>query len=174
MEFTLGSASLPALQQALHALNGMLDKAIASGAARKIDDAVFLQARLAPDMFALVRQVQIACDFAVKTAARLAGVDAPSFPDVETSFAELKTRIASAAEFVAAQSPEKITSRTAEIISFPVGPDIRKLKADVYLMAFALPNLYFHAGMAYAILRHNGVDVGKGDFLAGVREKMSA
>ncbi len=165
MTMSLGSASLPVFLNALGALDKIIDKAVASAAARKIDDAVFMTARLAPDMFAFPRQVQIVCDFCVKTCARLASVDLPSHPDTESNFAELKARVATARNFVSGIKPSQIDGRDDADITFPVGPNSMTLKGEPYLTMFALPNLYFHLAMAYAILRHNGVDVGKGDFL---------
>jgi uncharacterized protein len=166
MPISLGTASQPLLLNSLKALNQIIDKGVASGAARKIDDTVFTTARLAPDMFTFARQVQIACDFCVRTCARLAGVEVPSHPDTETTFAELKTRINTARTFVASINPSQIDGRDDIDITFPAGPDTKMtLNGTAYLTAFALPNLYFHMAMAYAILRHNGVDVGKGDFM---------
>lgn len=165
MTISLGSASKPVFLQALGALDKIIDKAIASGAARKIDDAVFMAARLAPDMLAFPRQVQIMCDFCVKTCARLANMEVPVHPDTETNFAELKARIAKARDFVTGINAAQMDGRDEADITFPVGPNTMTLKGEPYLTLFALPNMYFHLAMAYAILRHNGVDVGKGDFL---------
>jgi hypothetical protein len=116
-------------------------------------------------MFPFVRQVQIACDFAVKTCARLAGLEIPSHPDTEASFADLKSRIATAVTYVSSIAPGQIDGRDDVDITFPVAGTPFTLKGHPYLTSFALPNFYFHAAMAYAILRYNGVDVGKGDFL---------
>jgi uncharacterized protein len=174
MTFTLADASLPALLQALQALDAILDKAIAFATTRKIEDAVFMQARLAPDMFAFARHVQIVCDFGTKTSARLAGREPTNRPDTEANFAELKTRIAAAIADVEKITPAQIEAHANATISFPVAGKIEKLTAGDYLTSFALPNLYFHASMAYAILRHNGVALSKNDFLLGVRDKMMA
>jgi uncharacterized protein len=165
MTVSLGTASQPVLAHGLQALDGILDKMIAHATAKKIDEAVMLQTRLVPDMFPLVRQVQIVCDFGVKTLARLSGVTAPSHPDTETTFAEIKSRVATARAYVATLDAASIDGRDDIDITFPVGPETMTMKGQPYLTLFALPNFYFHMAMVYAILRHSGVDVGKGDFL---------
>jgi uncharacterized protein len=166
MTISLGNASQPVLAHSLKALDGLLDKMSAHATARKIDEKVFLQTRLVPDMFPLVRQVQVVCDFAAKTVARLSGTDVPSHPDTEVTFAELKARVATARAFVATIDPASIDGRDDIDVTFPVGPDSMTLKGAPYLTQFVLPNFYFHLGMVYAILRTSGVDVGKVDFLA--------
>jgi hypothetical protein len=156
------AASVPAFVNVLNNIKAMLDK----GAAQK-DEASLIEARLAPDMFALARQVQIVSDTAKGAAARLAGVESPSMPDTETSFAELKTRCDNTIAFLQSVDQAAIDagiSREIEI-KFPNGGGMR-FDALTYLTGFVLPNLYFHASMVYAILRKEGVDVGKMDFLA--------
>lgn len=158
-------ASIPAFNQMLGALSGVLDKADAHAAAKKIDPAVLPGTRLCPDMFTLARQVQIACDFAKGTAARLAGVDNPSFADTEKTVPELKDRIAKTLAFLGTIKPAQIDGSEERDISLKVGPQDMHFKGQPYLVNFALPNFYFHVTSAYAILRANGVDLGKMDYL---------
>jgi hypothetical protein len=166
MTLSMYQASAPAFQHMLTALSVILDKGAANAAARKIDPAVFISARLAPDMFAFAKQVQIACDFAKNTMARLAGQEPPKFADEEKTFDELKARIAKTLDFVKGFKPAQIDGTEENDITFPAGPGkTMTLKGQAYLVNFALPNFYFHATAAYAILRQNGVDLGKLDFL---------
>jgi uncharacterized protein len=165
MALSMYSASIPAFQQILGALSGVLDKTEAHCLAKKIDPAVMLATRLTPDMFPLSRQVQIACDFAKGTAARLGGVDNPSYADTEKSVVELKERIAKTLAFLQAFTPAQIDGSETRDISLKVGPQEMHFKGQPYLVNFAMPNFYFHATCAYAILRANGVDLGKGDFI---------
>jgi hypothetical protein len=165
MPLSMYQASVPAFLQMLASLSAILDKAAASAAARKIDPAVFLSARLAPDMLAFTKQIQIACDFAKNTSARLAGAEIPKFADTEASFDELKARIAKTVEFVKSIKPAQIDGSEEKDISFPVGGKPMNFKGQAYLVGFALPNFYFHLTAAYAILRHNGVELGKRDFI---------
>jgi len=169
MSLPIYDASIPWILHALGNLSGVLDKASAHCEKEKIDPSALLSARLYPDMFALTRQVQVVSDGAKGTGARLAGVDAPKFEDTEASFAELKTRLDKTAAFLKGLDKGKFQgadTRPIEIkfpnvtLSFPSGWN--------YLMAFALPNLYFHSATAYDILRHNGVKLGKPDFLGAV------
>ncbi len=166
MTISMYQASAPAFQHTLTALSAILDKAAAHAAARKIDPQALLLARLAPDMFTCAKQVQVACDFAKNTMARLAGQEPPKFPDEEKSFDDLKARIAKVADFVKGFKPAQIDGTEEKDITFPAGPGATMtLKGQAYLVNFALPNFYFHATAAYAILRHNGVELGKRDFL---------
>ena len=165
MQITVhGTASISAIR-ALKNLDLILDKAMASAEARKIDPAVLLGSRLAPDMFPLLRQVQIACDFAKGPVARLAGIDNPKFEDVETTIPELKARIARTLEFVKSVPESNFAGAEDRDITIQAGSQTLEFKGLAYLIGFALPNLNFHLGMAYAILRHNGVDVGKRDYI---------
>ena len=159
-----GTTSTSALR-GLRNLDAILDKALASAEARKIDPSVLLNSRLAPDMFPLVRQVQIACDFAKGPIARLAGIENPKFEDVETSIPELKARIAKTADFVRSVPESALDGAEDRDITIQAGSQTLEFKGLPYLIGIALPNFYFHIGMAYAILRHNGVDVGKRDFI---------
>jgi uncharacterized protein len=165
MTLSMYQASVPAFQQILTALFGVLDKAEAHATARRIDPAVLLGLRLSPDMFAFTRQVQITCDFAKGTCARLAGVDNPNFADTEKTIAELKERIAKTLAFIGTLTPAQIDGTEERDITLKVGPQEMHFKGQPYLVNFALPNFYFHATTAYAILRANGVDLGKTDFI---------
>jgi hypothetical protein len=169
MSYSMSRASLPAFKLGLAALSSNLDKACEFCAAKKIDDAVILQSRLAPDMFAFVRQVQVATDLAKNGAARLVGVEPPRYEDNETTIARLKTRIEATISYLETLDPARIDASEAREIVFPLGPDAKgSMKGDDYLAQFVLPNFYFHLAIAYAILRHNGVEIGKRDFLGTI------
>ena len=146
-------------------LDAILDKAAASAEARKFDPAILLNARLAPDMFPLTRQVQIAADFGKFMAMRMAGVEAPKFEDNESSFAELKARIAKTLDFVRSVPEAKYAGAEDREFTVKAGPNTFEFKGLDYLVGYAIPNFYFHYTTAYAILRHNGVELGKPDFL---------
>ena len=167
MALSTFDASVPVLIRALGNLGAILDKAAASAEARKIDPAVLIAARLAPDMFPLSRQVQIASDTAKRGAAMLAGVEVPSWPDTESSFAELKARVAKTVAFLETLKSDQFNGAEARTIALNVGGGEIKLSGAAYLFNFVLPNLFFHVATAYAILRQNGVDLGKRDFLGG-------
>ena len=174
MAFSMSQASLPALTIGLNALSGVLDKAKAFAAAKKVDDSVLLNTRLAPDMFPLVRQVQVATDLAKNGAARLAGVEPPRFEDNEKTIDELKSRLSKAVAFIKGLDPKAIDGASDRQITFPLGPTNKgEMRGDDYLNHFVLPNVYFHLTAAYAILRHCGVDIGKQDFLGAIPMKMT-
>lgn len=159
-------ASVPVFKQLLGGLSGVLTKAAEHAAARKIDPPALLQARLFPDMFPLLRQVQIATDFARSVAARLAGVEVPSAPDTEQSFDELQQRIASTVAFLDSLDPAGFDgSETREIVLRPGTPKERTLSGQAYLLSYGLPQFFFHVTTAYALLRHSGVDIGKRDYM---------
>jgi hypothetical protein len=158
-------ASVPALLQMLNALAAILDKAEAYAAEREIEPAVLLGYRLAPDMFPLVSQVQIATDHAKGCCARLAGVEMPKYPDDETTFAELKARIAKTVAFVQGFKASDIDGSEERDIVMTAGSRELRFRGQQYLVNFALPNFYFHVTAAYAILRHCGLAIGKRDFL---------
>jgi uncharacterized protein len=168
MALSLYTISIPLFQQYLQALAAILDKAEAHAAAKKIDTAVLCATRLFPDMFALSRQVQIACDFAKNTSARLAGSEPAKFEDVEKTLPELKTRVEKTLAYLATLDAKRIDSMSGREIVFPVGPNKMKMVAELYVMHFALPNFFFHLTAAYAILRHCGIDIGKRDFMGTV------
>jgi uncharacterized protein len=165
VSLSMYQASVPAFQKHLHALDGILDKAAAHAAAKKIDPAVLLASRLYPDMFDLTRQIQAATDFAKAAPARLANVVVPSFPDTEKTIPELKERIAKTLAFLETIKPDQMTGSEAKDYTIKVGPNDMTFKGLDYLLHFALPNFYFHCTTAYAILRHNGVELGKRDFM---------
>ena len=168
MPITLSSASLPVFQTALSNLLHCLKKAEANAAARKFDPNVFVTMRLAPDMLPFAAQIRIACDAAKNGTARLAGIEAPKFEDNETTFAELQARIAKTLDWLATVPAASIDGREEADITFPVGRDkTRTMKGEAYLKHWSIPNLFFHVTTAYALLRHNGVDLGKTDFLLG-------
>lgn len=165
MSFSIYQASVPAVLQILSSLSNILDKAVAHCEARKIDPAILINYRLAPDMFPLSRQVQIVTDQAKGMAARLGGAEVPSYADTEVSFSDLKARIAKTIEFVKSFKPGQIEGSEDKEIVLKVGGNEMKFKGGQYLTHFVLPNLYFHAATAYDILRHCGVPLGKKDFL---------
>jgi hypothetical protein len=165
MSLTMYDASVPVFRQMLGSLSAILDKAEAHATARKIEPVALLQARLYPDMFPLTRQVQIAADFAKGTCARLAGVELPRYEDTEQSFAELKQRIAKTLAFIDNLPVDAIAGSEQRDISFTVGGNTREFKGQPYLLHYAMPQFVFHATTVYAILRHNGVEIGKRDFV---------
>lgn len=165
MSLSLYQASVPQFVRMFGNLSAILDKAAAYADARKIDPGVLLNARLAPDMHPLTRQVQIASDAAKGCVARLAGVDVPSFADTESSFAELQARITKTLDFIKTLTPEQVASGEGREITLKVPGSELKFSGQDYLLHFVLPNFYFHITTAYAILRHNGLEVGKMDFL---------
>ena len=158
-------AFVPGVSNTLQALAQVLAKGAAHCEARKIDPAAFLQARLFPDMFPLVKQVQIACDMAKGGVARLAGIDNPKFDDTEASFAELQARIERTLAFMRSVSPEQIDGTEDKAIVTKRGDKETHYKGMQFLLGHAIPNVYFHSSMAYAILRTNGVVIGKRDYL---------
>ncbi len=159
-------ATVPAFLQILGSLNGLLTKAEAHCEAKKIQPEVLLNARLYPDMLPLTKQVQIACDFAAKSCARLTQSEVPVVPDTEKTFAELKARIAKTIDYVKAFKPAQFEGAEARDVTFPVGPNnTMTLKGQQFLSGYAFPNFYFHATTTHGILRHNGVEIGKRDFL---------
>jgi hypothetical protein len=169
MSISIYDFSIPVLTRGLTNMSAVLDKAAAHAAAKKFDSAVLAQARLFPDMHPLVRQVQIACDTAKGAGARLAGIDPPKHEDTETTFADLNARIAKTVDFlktVTAAQVKDAETRNIEI-KFPSGS--WKFTGLAYLTDFVLPNFYFHEAMVYALLRKNGVDIGKMDFLGAIQ-----
>lgn len=160
------TASVPVFAQLLGSLDTLLAKAQAHVADRKIDPDALLKARLFPDMFPLVRQVQIACDFAKGATARLAGADVPVYDDTEASFDELRMLVAKTLAFVRqADAAAFAGSEDRDIVLRPGTPKERRLKGAPYLLTYALPQFFFHVTTAYALLRHNGVEVGKRDYM---------
>jgi hypothetical protein len=168
MPVSMHQAAAPVFVQMLSALAKVLDKAAAHAAARKIDPAVLIAARLAPDMFPLVKQVQIACDFAKGAMARLAGEQVPGWPDGEKTFDELRARIAKTIDYVESFRPAQIDGSEEREVRITVAGAPIVFEGQPYLLSFALPNFFFHTTAAYAILRHNGVELGKRDFIGQV------
>ena len=165
MGISMYQASAPRFANTLNNLAAILDKAKAHAGARQIDEQVLTSSRLYPDMFALARQVQIACDTAKGAVARLAGVEIPKHEDTEKTFDELKERIAKTLAFIATVKAAQIDGSEDKDIALKLqGRDVT-FKGMQYLLGFALPNFYFHATTTYAILRHNGVELGKRDFI---------
>jgi hypothetical protein len=174
MSFSMSKASLPVIEIGFNALSAILDKAEAFAAAKKIDPSVLLNTRLAPDMFSLIRQVQVASDLAKNGAARLAGVEPPRYEDKETTVAELKARLAKTVAFIKTLDAKQIDAAYDRQVTFPLGPNNKgEMKGGDYLNHFVLPNVYFHLTAAYAILRHCGVEIGKQDFLGAIPLKMT-
>jgi len=170
MALTMHSASVPVFVHTLENMLTWLDKAVAHAEARKFDPSVYLAARLAPDMLPFTRQIQIATDAAKGCVARLAGVEIPKFEDTEASLDELRARITRTVDFVKSVPAEKFEGSEAREVEIPrrSGEPLR-FKGEGYLKHFALPNFFFHATTTYALLRHNGVDLGKTDFLGAPR-----
>ena len=168
MAISMHSASAPVFIKMLGNMLNWLDKAEAHAAARKFDAANYLGLRLAPDMLNFTRQVQVACDFAKGTMARLAGLDVPKWEDNEATVAELRARIQKTIDYVKSIPAAQVDGSEDREITIPMrSGDALKYKGEVYLKEAALPNFFFHATTAYALLRHAGVDVGKGDYLGG-------
>ena len=168
MSISMYQASVPVFIRLLENLSTILKKGEAHAEAKGIDPAVLINARLAPDMFPLARQVQIASDGAKGGAGRLAGVEPPSYPDTETSFAELQERIAKTIAFLNGLKPEQMDGGEERAITLKVRGTEINFVGQPYLLNFVMPNLYFHVTAAYLILRHNGVELGKLDFLGGI------
>ena len=159
-------AVVPAYLQMLNSLNGLLTKAEAHCAAKKIDPSVLLGSRLFPDMLPLSKQIQLVSDFATKGCARLTHSEVPSNPDTEKTFEELKQRLARTIDYVKSFTPAQFEGADTRDVTFPTGPDkTTTLKGQQFLSAFSLPNFYFHCATAHGILRHNGVEIGKRDFM---------
>jgi hypothetical protein len=165
MQITMYDALVPTANRMLGNLSTFLDKAEAFAAAKKIDATVLLNSRLAPDMFPLTRQVQIAADMVKGAAARLSGTELPKFEDNETTIAELKARIAKTLAFVNSVDAAKFGGSEDRDVTLQARTGDRHFKGLNYLRDYVLPNVYFHTTVAYAILRHNGVELGKNDFM---------
>ena len=168
MPLSMYTASVPVFQHMLRNLMHILDKGEASAQARKFDPSVLATSRLAPDMLPFTRQILIACDAAKLGVARISGLEAPKFEDNETTFAELKARIQKTLDWLGTVPASALDGTEDKDITFPVGRDAtRTMKGQAYLLTWAMPNFFFHITTAYGILRHNGVDLGKRDYLTG-------
>ena len=165
MSLSMYQASVPVFIRALTNLSAILKKGEAYAQAKKIDPAVLVNARLYPDMLPLTRQVQIASDTAKGCASRLAGQEPPSYPDNEQTFAELYARLDKTMAHLKSLKPAQIDGSEGRAIELKMRDRTLHLKGQEYLLERSLPNLFFHVTTAYDILRHNGVEIGKGDFL---------
>ncbi len=167
MALSMYDSSIPALKQTLGSLSAILKKAAEHAKGREIDPTVFVNARLFPDMLPLAKQIQIASDQAKGCAARLAGIDIPKYDDNETTFDELQVRIAKTIAFLDSVVAQQIDGSEERDIVLQLHETKREFKGKDYLRSWVLPNFYFHVTTAYCILRHNGVDIGKKDYLGG-------
>ena len=167
MALSMYDSSVPVLKHMLQNLAAILRKASDDAGIRKIDPSVFVNGRLAPDMLPLSKQIQIATDQAKGCAARLAGVDIPKFDDTEKTFEELQARIAKTIAFLDGFTADQFDGSEGRAVAFQLHETTLEFTGQGYLLNWVLPNFYFHVTTAYAILRHNGVDIGKKDFLGG-------
>ena len=165
MAVSMYDISVAAFSRTLKNLSGILDKAIAYAAAKKFDGKVLVDARLFPDMFPLSSQVRIACDFAKGCSGRLAGVEVPKHEDNESTLEELQARIAKTLDFLGTIKPQQLQGSDERTITHEMRVQTLKMPGLQYLSGFALPNFYFHATTAYVLLRHNGLELGKRDFI---------
>ena len=169
MPVTMHQAAIPVTIHHLQTLTGIIDKAIAHCAARKIDQSTLINFRLAPDMLPFSTQVRFSADLARGLAAGLCGVDSPAYSDTETNFDELKERIAKTIAYLKTFRPEQMEgSEQREIVLKTHGGELRFPRGDQYLLKFFIPNYYFHLTAAYLILRHCGIEIGKMDFLGSL------
>jgi uncharacterized protein len=169
MPISMYDISIPVMTRSLNNLSAILDKAAAHAENKKFDSVVLAQARLYPDMYPLARQVQIACDTAKGAAARLAGIDVPKHEDTETTLPELKARIAKTVDFLQSVNAARLKDAESRPIEMKFPNGSWNFTGIGYLTDFALPNFYFHVGMAYALLRKNGVEIGKRDYLGAIQ-----
>jgi uncharacterized protein len=169
MSVSLYDVSIPVMTLGLTNLSAILDKAAAHAEAKKVDPKAFAQTRLIVDMFSLARQVQTACDTAKGAAARLAGVEVPKHEDSETTLSELKARIAKTLDFIQSIKPEQFTGAGTRPIVLQFPRVTLKFNGLDYVRKFVLPNFFFHVTVAYALIRANGVDIGKNDFLGAIQ-----
>lgn len=166
MSISFYAASVPVFKQALNSLKNILKKAEAHAAAKNIDADALLKARLFPDMFDLIRQVQIAADFAKGVPARLANVDVPPYEDNEASFADLQARLDKTLAFIDTLTQQQFDGAASrEIVLRPGTPKQKRFTAQDYLLHYGLQHFFFHVTTTYDILRHNGVEIGKGDYI---------
>jgi hypothetical protein len=165
MALSMHQVSVPVFQRTLQALSNCLDKAEAHVEAHKLDPAALTHFRLFPDMFPFYRQIQLSTDHAKGAPARLAGIEVPKFEDVETTFPDLRARIAKTLDFIASIDPKKMDGAEDRELSLRAAGRDRVFTGYSYLFAHAFPNFFFHATTAYDMLRHNGVELGKRDFL---------
>lgn len=169
MSMSMYEASVPTFLHTLRSLKAILEKGVAHAEAKKFDQAVLASSRLAPDMFPLTRQVQIASDAAKGAAARLAGLEPPKFEDTETTLAELIARVDKTIDYLQSFKPAQIDGSEERAINIPTPRGTFTFPGKVFLRHWALPNFFFHTTTTYNLLRHNGVELGKADFLGGIR-----
>jgi hypothetical protein len=169
MSISLYDVSIPIFTLSLNNLSAILDKAESHGEAKKVDPKVIPQSRLIVDMLPLSAQIQIACDTAKGAAARLAGVEVPRYEDTEATLAELKARVAKTLDFIKTIKPEQLQGAETREVILQLPQTTLKFSGLNYLTNFALPNFFFHVTMAYALLRKNGIDLGKRDFLGPIQ-----
>jgi uncharacterized protein len=168
MKISVQTVTVDLFTQSLANLSALLEKGLAHATARKFDPSVLLNSRLAPDMFPLTRQVQIACDLAKNSCARVAGLEPPRFEDNEKTIEELRARIARTIDYLKGIPASAFEGAEDRDLKIPAGPDkFLDFKGLDFIKSWAIPNVFFHITAAYAILRHNGVDIGKRDFLGG-------
>ena len=166
MKITVQAATVDVFANSLTSLSALLEKALANASARKFEPSVLFNARLAPDMFPLSRQVQIACDLAKNSVSRLAALEPPRFEDNEKTLEELRTRIARTIDYMKGIPASAFEGSEDRDLKVPAGPDkFLDFKGLDFVQRWAIPNVFFHITTAYAILRHNGVDIGKKDFI---------
>jgi len=165
MSLSMHQASVPVFTRQLTNLSAILKTAEAFAEAKKIDPSVLINARLAPDMHPLARQIQIATDGVKGGVARLGGVEVPSFPDTESTFAELQERITKTIAFIKGVPADQVDGSEEKTITLKIGSGDMNFPGQFYLLSFVIPNFFFHVTTAYNILRHNGVEIGKMDFL---------
>ena len=170
MKISMHAMSVDLFAHTLGNLSSILEKAAASATQRKFDPAVLLAARLAPDMLPLTRQVQIATDIAKNAIARLAAQDPPRFEDTETTIEQLRARLARAIDYLRSIPASALEGSETRDIKLPAGERTLEFKGLEFLQRWAIPNVFFHVVTAYDILRHNGVELGKSDFLRGGRD----
>jgi hypothetical protein len=167
MSNVLSTASLPVFKLFLGNLKTCLQKTLTNAAERGFDTQVLVEYRLAPDMLPFKRQILIACDAAKLGAARIAGLEAPKFDDTETSFEQLIERVSKTIDWIETVTPQAMDQAAGRDVTFTVGKETKTMVAEDYLLHWVLPNMFFHITTAYSILRHNGVPLGKRDYLAG-------
>ena len=165
MMISMYQASVPAFIRSLNTLAAILEKGAAHAQARKLDESVLLGSRLFPDMFPLVRQVQLATDTARSGAGRLAGADFPAYEVQETTIGQLLQRIRNSIGYLESLRPAQVEGSEDKTISWQTRSSTKSMQGLPYLMNHLLPNMHFHVTTAYDILRHNGVELGKKDFL---------
>jgi len=166
MSISMYNSSVPVFKQMLTSMSRILSKAETHAQEKKIEPGAYLQARLYPDMFQLLRQVQIAADFAKGVCARLANVEVPAYEDTEVTFSDLQTRITKTLEFIESLTPAQFDDAADRVIvTRPGTPKEKKFTGLSYLLSYGLPQFFFHVTTTYAILRHNGLEIGKGDYM---------